>query len=332
MKNYLSLSIQNMQTAVEIYNAATRRGEQNYLLLSEEEFGQLFLTPINEGDSIFAYYSENQEGFIIGHFSGNLKRFFVTMIQVEPGSRRKGIGTALLETLRQEMKQFSNQHAIEMDALEISYFNPVNITWELPDTDGHRHPNSPGVRLGSPAHLFFKNMGFRDFSMQNSYHLELSAYEWPEEKLQPYTDKMSKAGYTVEFYDANKHSGMQDLVDDLNNDLWNYQIPAEMNREGGPRPMLIVNDHGHVGGFAGPLVPDEHGRGFFLGIAIHSRCRGCGAATVLWNRLCLEFQRAGAKYMTIFTAEDNHARSIYETAGFKIHASWATMRRKEKKA
>ena len=58
MKNYLSLSIQNMQTAVEIYNAATRRGEQNYLLLSEEEFGQLFLTPINEGDSVFAYYSQ----------------------------------------------------------------------------------------------------------------------------------------------------------------------------------------------------------------------------------------------------------------------------------
>ena len=71
---------------------------------------------------------------------------------------------------------------------------------------------------------------------------------------------------------------------------------------------------------------------YFLGIAIHSQCRGCGAATVLWNRLCLEFKKVGAKYMTIFTAEDNHARSIYESAGFKIHASWADMRRKEKNA
>ncbi len=330
MKKYQSLTIQNMQKAVEIYNAATLRAEQNYMILSEEEFGKLFLTPIKEGDIIFSFYSENQEGFIIGHYAGNIKRFFVTMIQVETGSRRKGIATFLLETLRQEMKQFAAEQSVEMNEMEVSYFNPVNITWELPDTNGHRHPNSPGVRLGSPAHLFFKNMGFRDFSTQNSYHLELAGYEWPEEKLAPYLAKMNQAGYTVEFYEAGKHTGMQDLVDDLNNDLWNYQIPAEMNREGGPRPMLIVNDHGCVGGFAGPLVPDEHGRGFFLGIAIHSRCRGCGAATVLWNRLCLEFKKAGAKYMTIFTAEDNHARSIYESAGFKIHASWATMRRKEK--
>ena len=330
MKKYHLLTIQNMQKAVSIYNAATQRGEQNYLILNEEEFGKLFLTPIKEGDNIFAFYSENHEGFIIGHYAGNIKRFFVTMIQVEPGSRRKGIATFLLETLRQEMKQFAAEQSVEMNEMEVSYFNPVNITWELPDTNGHRHPNSPGVCLGSPAHLFFKNMGFRDFSTQNSYHLELAGYEWPEEKLAPYLAKMNQAGYTVEFYEAGKHTGMQDLVDDLNNDLWNYQIPAEMNREGGPRPMLIVNDHGRIGGFAGPLVPDEHGRGYFLGIAIHSRCRGCGAATVLWNRLCLEFKKAGAKYMTIFTAEDNHARSIYESAGFKIHASWATMRRKEK--
>ena len=168
MKNYQSLTIQNLQDAVEIYNAATRRGEQNYLILTEKEFGQLFLTPNKEGDVVFALYSDKKEGFIIGHYAGNIKRFFVTMIQVEPGSRRKGIGRKLLEALRQEMKKFALQQAIEMDAMEISYFNPVNITWELPDTDGHRHPNSPGVRLGSAAHLFFKNMGFRDFSMQNS--------------------------------------------------------------------------------------------------------------------------------------------------------------------
>ena len=332
MKNYQSLTTQNMSKAVAIYNDATKRGEQNYLLLTEEEFGKLFLTPVKEGDQVFALYTPEENGFIIGHFAGNIQRFFVTMIQVEPGFRRKGIGADLLEALRQEMKSYAAEAGIVMDAMEISYFNPVNITWELPDTNGHRHPNSPGVRLGSPAHLFFKNMGFRDFAYQNSYHLELANYEWPEAKLAPYLAKMNHVGYSVEFYEDGVHHGMQDLVDDLNNDLWNYQIPAEMNRKGGHRPMLIVNDHGRVGGFAGPIVPDEHGRGYFLGIAIHSECRGCGAATVLWNRLCLEFKKAGAKYMTIFTAEDNHARSIYESAGFKIHASWADMRRKEKQA
>lgn len=330
MKNYQPLTIENAEKAVRIYNDCTRRGEQNYLILSGEEFGRLFLTPVKKGDQVFAFYAPEEDGFIVGHYDSGICRYFVTMIQVEPGSRRKGTGTGLLETLRQAMKGFGQENGHPMDAMEISYFNPVNITWELPDTGGHRHPNAPGVRLGSPAHLFFKNSGFRDFSYQNSYHLNLSQYEWPEAKLAPYLAKMKETGYEVEFYQAGRHHGMQALVEDLNNDLWNWQIPAEMNREGGPRPMLIVSDHGRVGGFAGPIVPDEHGRGYFLGIGIHSECRGHGAATVLYNQLCLEFKKAGAQYMTIFTAEDNPARSIYESAGFKIHASWADMRRRER--
>ena len=38
----------------------------------------------------------------------------------------------------------------------------MNITWVLPGTEGHRHPNASGVRLGSDAHLFLKNRGFED--------------------------------------------------------------------------------------------------------------------------------------------------------------------------
>lgn len=328
MKNYYPLTKENAAEAVRLYNECTLRGEQLYLTLTQDAFAALFLEPIKEGDRAFAYYAPDQKGFICGHYDSGVQKFFVTMLQVEPGERRKGIGRALLTALEQEMKQFAAEAQVAIEALEISYFNPVNITWLLPDTPQHRHPNAAGVRLGSGAHLFFKNMGFRDFSYQNSYHLDLASYEWPRERMTPYMKKMEKAGLTVEFYDEKVHHGMQALVDDLNNDLWNWQIPAEMNREGGHRPMLIVSEHGRVGGFAGPIVPDAYGRGYFLGIAIHSECRGSGAATVLFNRLCLEFKRAEAKYMTLFTAEDNPARAIYETAGFKIHASWADMRRK----
>lgn len=328
MENYHMMTKGNLAKAVDIYNQSTQRGEQYYLPLTEEAFEQLFLTPPRSEDQVFAFYAPEEAGFICGLYDSNLQRFFLTMIQVEPGSRRKGIGRALLSELQQEMQSYAKRAGIAMKELEVSYFNPVNITWLLPDTPEHRHPNAPGVRLGSGAHLFLKNMGFRDFSYQNSYHLDLSQYEWPAEKMAPYEKKMEKGGLSIEFYDEKKHYGMQGLVDDLNNDLWNWQIPAEMNREGGHRPMLIVSDHGRVGGFAGPIVPDEYGRGYFLGIAIHSQCRGKGAATVLFNRLCLEFKRAGAQYMTLFTAEDNPARSIYETAGFKIHASWADLRKR----
>lgn len=310
------------------YNKVIMDDGLPYLTVDEAAFEKQFLTPVKEGDAVFALDTADGTGFISGCFAGNIKRFFLTMIVVDPSKRRQGIGTLLLQGLEDKMRSFAEEQGLSFSELEVSYFNPINLTWILPDTDGHRHPNSPGVRLGSSAHLFLKNRGFRDFSYQNSYDLTMQEYEWPQEKLQPYIEKMDQKGLSITFYDAQQHTGMDDLVKDLNNDLWNYQIPEEMNRPGGPRPMLIVDDHGKVGGFAGPVVPGEDGRGFFLGIAIHSVCRGAGAATVLFNRLCLEFKKAGAEYMTLFTAEDNPARSIYESAGFKIRASWADMRRR----
>ena len=117
------------------------------------------------------------------------------------------------------------------------------------------------------------------------------------------------------------------VVDDLNNAIWNWQIPEEMNRPSGPRPMLIVNDHGQCGGFAGPIVVEPDGRCWILGVAVHSRYRGHGAATILFNRMCQAFKEAGAKYLTLFTDEKNLARNIFESAGMKIVYSWADMRR-----
>lgn len=329
MQEYFPLTKTNSSKALIMYNKASQRGEQLYLPLTHEAFHALFLTPPKSGDHVFAFYEARQRGFICGVFDSITTRFFLTLIEVEPGYRQGGIGSLLLAGLEQEMQRFAAARQVSFTELEVSYFNPMNITWVLPGTEGHRHPNASGVRLGSDAHLFLKNRGFEDFTIQNSYHLDVTRYVYPKASLARYEEKMNSRGLTVELYDPARHYGMQDLVDDLNNDLWNWQIPAEMNREGGPRPMLIVSDGGKIVGFAGPIVPDAHGRGFFLGIAIHSQYRGYGAATVLFNHLCLEFRRAGAQYMTLFTAEDNPARHIYERAGFKIHASWAGTKKKE---
>ncbi len=326
---YLPIGQNDLSDAVKMYNASIASGELLYKPLSEEEFYDLFLKPVKSIDKVFSYYSPGKEGFVIGHFDGGIRRYFLTMIVVKPSCRRKGIGKGLIDILEKTMEEDAAANGLPAPQMEVSYFNPVNITWILPETDGHVHPNSPGVRLGSPAHLFLKNLEFVDFSHQNSYDLPLKTYVWHQEKLQKYVDRFEKAGYRVEFYDPKKHYGMQDLVDDLNNDLWNWQIPGEMNREGGPRPMLIVNDHGRVGGFAGPIVVEPTGRGWLLGLAVHSQCRGVGAATMLFNRMCEAFRDAGASYMTFFTAEDNIARRIYEGAGAKIKASWADMKRRD---
>lgn len=326
---YTPIDKENAAYALSLWNGSIADGEIPYRPLTKEAFVQLFLTPVKQEDRIFSFLSPEKNGFIIGHFDGGIKRYFLTMIVVRKDARRRGIGRGLVDELEKAMEQDAAAHGLPAPLMEVSYFNPVNITWILPDTPGHIHPNAPGIRLGSGAHLFLKNLEFEDFSYQNSYDLPLNTYVFPAERIRRHIEKMEKAGYQIEFYDPQKHHGMQDLVDDLDNDLWNWQIPAEMAREGGPRPLLIVNDHGRVGGFAGPIVVEPSGRGWLLGIAVHSRCRGAGCATALFNRMCEAFKEAGASYMTFFTAEDNFARKIYEGAGARIKASWADMKRRD---
>ncbi len=329
--SYQRLDESNAKEAVRLYNEATLRGEQYYLPLDESGFVSLFLKPVKKGDEAFGFCEmdgETMRGFIVGHFDSGIQRYFLTLIEVEPAFRRQGIGKGLLEELQLQIDMDAYERQILPAVLEVSYFNPVMISWYLPDTDHHIHNNAQGVLLGSPAHLFLKNNGFRDFDCQNSYDQQLTEYRYPAEALAPYEKRMADHGLTVEFYDPKKHTDFEGLVEDLNNDLWNWQIPAEFAREGGPRPILIVNDHGKVGGFAGPIVVEPSGRCWLLGLAVHSRCRGMGCASVLFNRMCDEFRLAGAKYMTFFTAEGNFARNIYEGAGFRIHASWANMRRR----
>lgn len=327
--SYQRLDERKAGEALRLFNEATLRGEQYYRPLDESGFVSLLLTPVKQGDEVFAFCeieNEVMNGFIIGHFDSGIKRYFLTMIEVEPSMRRKGIGRGLLNCLQEQMEQDSFERGLKLE-MEVSYFNPVMLSWDLPETDHHFHNNAQGVLLGSPAHLFLKNNGFRDFDCQNSYHQCFADYKWPEEAMAVYEKRMVDRGLTIEFYDPARHTDFDDLVKDLNNDLWNWQIPAELARKGGPRPMLIVNDHGRVGGFAGPIVVEPSGRAWLLGLAVHSRCRGCGCASVLFNRMCEEFRLAGAEYMTFFTAEGNFARNIYEGAGFRIHASWANARR-----
>lgn len=320
----------NLDRALQLFNDATANGEQYYCPLTKEGFSQLFLQPVKNGDHVFAIYEEQEKGFIIGHYDGGIRRFFLTMIEVDPLFRRNGIGTFLVEELEDACRSFAKEQDLPDPVLEISYYNPTMIRWDLPGTDHHYHNNAQGVLLGSPAHIFFKNLGFRDIDYQNTYYQRLDQYVWPQEKMAPYEKRLQAAGYSIEWYDPEIHTDAEDLLKDLNNDLWSRQIPEELSREGGPRPLPILNDHGKIAGFAGPIVVEPTRRAWVLGVAVHSRCRGCGAATLLFNHMCEELKKAGAVYFSFFTAENNFARNIYEGAGFRIYTCWATMRRSHK--
>ena len=212
--------------------------------------------------------------------------------------------------------------------IEISFFDPIKLEWYIPGGNGADHNNSPGVDVSIPAYIFFKNLDFIDIAYQNSFYMLLKGYEF-NNKIHEKQKKMEERGYSVCFYDKNKHYGFEELCEDLGSEDWRWHIFTNLEKPE-PDPILIIEHNGRIGGFAGPLRVQESGRGFFAGIGVHTDFRSGGSGSVLFATLCKELKNLGADFMTLFTGELNPARNIYRAAGFKIVKTWADMRKELK--
>lgn len=270
---------------------------------------------------------ETESGQIAGLISGVSMplagKAYVSFAAVDGALRRQGWGTKLLSWLEE---QLTNQPEGQPEKLEIVFFNPANLTWIVPGTGGHDHPNAPGVDVASGAYLFFKNRGYRDFAMQNAYYLPLDRYEYPPALAQRLA-ALDQRGIEITYYDPNAHRGLAELMDALGNEDWRQRVLENIHRPDGGDPLLVVAHRGCVVGFTGPLAVQPSGRGYFAGIGIHPDYRGLGAGKALFAALCRGLKQQGAGYMTLFTGENNPARNIYEAAGFKIVRVWADMRK-----
>lgn len=267
-----------------------------------------------------------QDRKLIGFAGGCVKAEggsgYITFVLVDPVYRRTGAGTALLQRLEEELAQRGN-----VERYEITFFNPVNLTWVVPHTSGHDHPNAPGIDVASEAYLFFKNRGYMDTAYQNSFYLPLACFTIHPD-IQERLDQLPSRGLSVCFYERSRHFGLEELFDDLGSPLWKKEILETCGRADGGCPVVIAEHQGKAVGFAGPLRVQKSGRGYFAGIGVHSGYREYGLGKALFSMLCQSLKDMGAGYMTLFTGESNPARRIYQAAGFHIVKAWADMEKK----
>lgn len=207
------------------------------------------------------------------------------------------------------------------DKLRVSYFCPIRLPWVIPDSSGARHNNRPGLPVDSAEHRLLLNCGWREQSRQVGMYLPLAGYEFPKEMVQK-AEEMAKNGYFVDWYDENRHKGVDEMVESLRNSMWSAEIPAAAH---GGLPLLVGLRGDTVAGFTGPVRPEENGRGYFAGIAVGPQWEGRGLGKLLFYRLLEAEKAAGARYMTLFTGVDNHARQMYRKAGFREVREFAVM-------
>ncbi len=302
--------------------------------LSEAEFANLFIEE-NETTKKFnfaAFDGDKLVGYTCGCYVLGKTVGYVTMVLVDPDYRRQKIGTRLLVLLEDALQQAAEG---KIENYDVTFFNPCNMEWVVPGTARHDHPNAPGVDMTSDGYIWIKNCGYRSITIENSFYQPIQKFAFSDAILAKMQEQKAQ-NIGVEYYDPEKHYDIEGLMADLNSEDWNNHIFGNLKKET-PDPILIaysakeedLDEKGRakVVGFTGPLRVQASGRGFFAGIGVHSGYRKYGLGKVLFSGLCNSLKEMGADYMTLFTGEENPARNIYESAGFKIVHSWSVMRR-----
>lgn len=314
-----------LESMYSLFAQSIDDGDMVHKKISKKEFAQKIFAGSSYVEPVVLAGSQG-EGFICGCTDRIQKKRFMTMIIVNKAMRQKGLGTALVKALEKEFYKdrlsFENSGSI---AVELSFFNPSAFEWKIPGYNAS-HPNVPGVDPDSLAYVLLEHLGYKTFAVQNSYFLSLENYV-PEPEIVKKKRELEAQGITFEIYNKNIHKGMEAVLKELGNPLWEKEVLSEAPAAQGGRPVLVPVLDGHVQGFTGPLEVAFDGRGYFAGIGIGTRLRGKGVAKVLFCELCTALKAMGASFMTLFTGENNPARNIYEAAGFTVVRTWADMRK-----
>lgn len=312
-----------IEASRSLFNSCASAGETLFKAFgSAEAFSDFFLKRADAVETVCL--SDGADGCLgSGCLSEDGKKGYITFVAVRKDLRRKGIATQLLRAIEEALQKMAGE---KLGCYEATFFNPMNFVWTIPDTPGHEHPNAPGVDVAGSGYMFLKNTGYRDYAVQNAYYLNLKGYELTE-AMSKKKEELKDRGITITTYDASVHTGLEELLNDLDNDLWYREITQTVADRNGA-PVLIVDWNGRAMGFTGPMRVQENGRGYLAGVGVRSDCRGMGAGKVMFGELCVRLKELGAQYMTLFTGENNSARNIYEAQGFKIVRTWADMRKK----
>ncbi|RAP75563.1 GNAT family N-acetyltransferase [Paenibacillus montanisoli] len=309
------------QAVISLWNAEAV--QEGYKELTDQTFRQIFRSsPYFDPENTFVLQDGNEvKGFACGCTGDDLPMGdiagYITCIVLAKDSSTEENFAVMLEALEQRFRTLGKKQA------EVLFFNPMRLPWYIPDTPKHEHNNAPGVPVDGTLFPFLLSRGYKERSRQEAMYLPLADFVVPEESRAKEMKALAE-GYVVGLLDPGSVHDVSDLLDRLNNPLWSKEIP-ECLRDG--VPVVLAACRGQAAGFAGPVIRQENGRGYFTGMGVHPEHEGHGLGSLLFFKLCDAFQDIGTDYMSLYTGETNPAKRIYEKAGFRTVREFAVMRR-----
>ncbi|MFC5401292.1 GNAT family N-acetyltransferase [Cohnella soli] len=297
--------------------------KEDYKELDRASFDLIFLSnPYFDKENTFVLLaSDRVVGFACGCTGDDLPlgdvAGYITCIVIASAHRSDRTFRMLLQALEARFRSKGKKQA------DVLFFNPMMLPWYIPDTPKHEHNNAPGVPVGAPLHSFLRSEGYADRAIENAMYLHLAGFSIPDE-IRAKEEKIRTDGYEVALFDSGKHTGLGEMLTGLNNELWTREI-TRCAAKG--VPVVIAVRAGEAAGFAGPVIRQDNGRGYFAGIGVHPDHEGHGLGSILFFKLCEAFKNIGTEYMSLYTGVKNPAKGIYEKAGFRTVKQFAIMRK-----
>lgn len=312
---------QYRQAVIDLWNEEAVK--DGYKELSEETFGHIFTgSPYFDSENAFVLLDQNEvKGFACGCTGDDLPlgevAGYITCIVLADCYRTDHNYQGMLDALEGRFQQLGKKQG------EVLFFNPMLLPWYIPGTPKHEHNNAPGVPIESKLYAFLLQAGYVERAKECAMYLKLDGFAIPED-VRAKEHKAAAEGYTVELFEKEKHNGVNEMLNGFNNLLWQREI-GQCTAEG--VPVVIAAYKGKVIGFAGPVIRQDNGRGYFAGIGVLPEHEGHGLGSLLFFKLCEAFRSIGTAYMSLYTGSTNPAIRIYEKAGFTTVKQFSVMRR-----
>lgn len=302
---------------VDLWNSYTESGDVVFKPIDEAGFKVLFMRDGINNISAALEDEKGLAGFGYANFADGAIVAYITYIGVRKDLRGTGVAKELLDMLEADLKKANPA----LEKIELVFYNPCQIAWNIPNAAPHDHPGVPGVDMDSAAYSFFKKAGYVDYAIQNTYYLPLEKYVYPD-AIATGIERLKEAEIEIGYYDNERHYGFPEFFDNIKNEGWRKQVLSRLDQR-----IVVATHNGKVVGYTGPLTISEEGRGMFCGIGVHTEYRQHGIGKIIFATMCKCHSENGASFMSLFTGTTNPARKIYEGAGFGIVRTFADMRK-----
>lgn len=300
-----------------------RAVQDGYKEMYEASFHEIFTAnPYFSAENTFVLIQDGEVcGFANGCMGDDLpfgdKAGYMTCIVLADRAATDEHYDQLLHRLEQRFRYAGKTQS------EVLFFNPIALPWYIPGSPRHEHNNAPGVPVDAALYGVLLRNGYVERARECAMYLRLDQFNIPVH-VQSKERKAAELGYRIEMYDPTKHDDVAELLAALRNPLWEKEITSSVAQG---IPVVVAAHEGAVVGFAGPVIRETSGRGYFAGIGVHPEHEGHGLGTVLFFKLCEAFQQIGVDYMSLYTGQANPAKRIYESAGFQTVRKFSVMRK-----